>query len=221
MGGLLVTLAALGTFVAYTSASSGPTSTVVVAHRSLVAGEIIRADDLRAEPADLPGAVRDTLFTTPADLEGAVALAPIDGDQAIPRSAVRVGGADTTPTRELSFALERDRALNGRIRPGERVDLVATYGTGDDATTEVVARSVRVIDLGAPSGGGATTSAKVTITVALEDEATVLRAANALEVAEVTLIRTTGIAAGDDRADPVSTSDRSTASGSGDAGGSP
>lgn len=207
VGGLLVTLAALGTFVAHTSASTGPSGTVIVADRPLVAGEIIRADDLRAEPADLPGAVGDTFFATPTDLEGAVVLAPVDGDQPVPRSAVRTGGGQAAPARELSFALERDRALDGRIRPGERVDLVATYGSGDDATTEVVARAVRVIDLGAPTGTGASASAKVTVTVALDDEAAVLRAANALEVAKVTLVRTTGIDPEANPPDPVSARD--------------
>lgn len=208
VGGLLVTLAALGTFVAYTSASTGPTATVVVAEQAFAAGETIGPDDLRSVPADLPGAVQDTFFASSADLDGAVVLAPVDRDQPIPRSAVSVGPRDEVRTRDLSFSIERDRALNGRIAPGERIDLVATYGSGDDATTEVVARGVRVVDLDTPAGAGAGASAKVTITVALDDEAGVLRATNALEVAKVTLIRSTGIDPAADPAEPFSAQDR-------------
>jgi len=208
VGGLLVTLAALGTFIAYTSASTGPTATVVVAERAFAAGETIGSNDLRSVPADLPGAVQDTFFASSADLEGAVALAPVHPDQPIPRSAVSLGPGDEARTRDLSFSIERDRALSGRIAPGERIDLVATYGSGDDATTEVVARGVRVVDLDTPTGSGAGPSAKVTITVALDDEAGVLRVANALEVAKVTLIRTTGIEPAADPTEPFSAGDR-------------
>jgi len=221
VGGLLVTLAAIGTFVAATSAGSAPTATVVVATRSIAAGDRIGASDLRAVPADLPDDVLATLFATPADVEGAVALAPLAPDQAIARTAVRTGPAgDVAATHDLAFALERDRALNGRIQPGELVDLVATFGSGAEATTEVVARGVRVVSVDAPSASGVGSSAKIVITVAFGTETDVLRAANALEVAKVTLSRSTGTA---DRgsAEPASEPDQPASGGGAPVGTAP
>lgn len=199
VGGLLVTLAALTTFVAHNAATAGPTATVVVATRAIAAGDRIAAADLRTVAVDLPGGVLDTLFVSPGDLDGAIALTPLDPDQAIARSAVRRGPtADAEPSHDLAFALDRDRALNGRIQPGERVDLVATFGAGAEARTEVVVRGVRVVALDAPTSASVATSAKVTITLAFVAEADVLRAANALEVAKVTLSRSAGPAPPDE-----------------------
>lgn len=193
VGGLLVTLAAVGTFAAYSSASSGPTSWVVVTNRSVAVGEHLAASDLRAVPADLPTDVQATLFASVAELGDAVALAPLDADQAITRNDISLAPRpDGARTHDLSFALERDRALNGRIQPGELVDLVATFGSGTDATTDVVVRRVRVADLDLPAGSAAGSAAKVTITLAFTSEDDVLLAANALEVAKVTLSRSTG-----------------------------
>jgi hypothetical protein len=140
----------------------------------------------------VPDDVRSTLFASPAEVEGAIALAPLAPGQAVARTAVRTGPAgDGAASHDLSFALERDRALNGRIQAGELVDLVATYGSGAEATTEIVARGARVIELDAPSSGGVGSTGTVVLTVAFGSEADVLRAANALEVASVTLTRST------------------------------
>ena len=197
VGGLLVTLAALAAFVASTSAGAGPSGWVVVVNRAVPVGERLTASDVRAVPADLPTEVQSTLFSAVGDLEGAVALEPLGADQAVPRDDVSLApDPDVARTHDLSFALERDRALNGRIQPGELVDLVATFGSGADARTEVVVRRVRVAALDLPSATSAGSAAKVTITLAFPTEDEVLRAANALEVAKVTLSRSTGIAAG-------------------------
>jgi Flp pilus assembly protein CpaB len=193
VGGLLVTLAAVATFVAHTAASTGPTASVVVVTRPISVGEHLDAADLRVVPADLPGEVQATFFGSTTDLDGAVALSALATDQPVGRTDVSLSPtADVVRTHDLSFALERDRALNARLRPGELVDLVATFGTGADATTVVVVRRVPVADLDAPATSSAGSSAKVTITLAFASESDVLLAANALEVANVTLTRATG-----------------------------
>jgi hypothetical protein len=204
VGGLLVTLAAIGTFVAYTSASSGPSGWIVVANRPVVVGEHLAASDLRAVPADLPSEVQATLFGSVGELGDAVALMPLGADQAIARNDVSLAPqTDVARTHDLSFALDRDRALNGRIQPGELVDLVASFGSGSDATTVVVVRRVRVASLDLPAGSSAASSAKVTITLAFTTEEDVLVAANALEVAKVTLSRSTGTTVAEP-AEPIS-----------------
>ncbi len=203
VGGLLVTLAAVGTFAAYAASNSGPAHAAVVPVGPLRAGQRLRAEDLRIVAVDLPPEQLEHTFASPAELEGAVTLVPVEGDELVNRSAVLTAPSGLGPDapasgHELSFALERERALDGRIKRGEQIDLVATYGTGSEAYTTVVARRVRVLetDLGSGSVGS---SGRVTITVMLGSEAQVLEATHALEVAKVTVVRATGAdPAGDD-----------------------
>jgi Flp pilus assembly protein CpaB len=190
VGGALVVLAAVGAYLVATAADDGTAATVVVATRPLTVGEPVTAEDLRTVPADLPGAALDRLVTTTDLAPGSVALAAIEADQPVPRTAV--GTAPAGGDHDLSFALERHRALDGRLRPGDLVDVVATFGAGADATTEFVVRGIRVVDVHAPSSGTGATSATVTLTVALDGDDDVLRTAHALELAKVSLVRSTG-----------------------------
>lgn len=203
VGGLLVSAAAVGTFAVYASSTTGPTHHYVVARAAVRTGQPLRADDLRTVAVDLPDELAAQAFTSPADLDGAVALTAVGADEIVQRSAVRTPsavGAPASTRPELSFALEREHALNGDLQRGERIDLVGTYGSGAEAYTTFVARGVQVLDVdrGAQSTLGA--AGRVTITVALADEAGVLEATHALEIAKVTVIRSIG--AGDAPAGP-------------------
>lgn len=194
VGGLLITLAALGSFVVATSANTAPTATVVVTDRQLTAGDTLEAADLRVVAVDLPDDALATFFDSTSSISGATVLAAVEAHQPVPRSAVSAAGVDARPSaHDLSFSLERDRALNGRLRPGERIDLVATFGTGADATTEIVTQAIEVTDIDRGSGSAAS-SAKVTLTVSLPDEDAVLRTTHAIAVAQVTIVRSTGVA---------------------------
>lgn len=200
VGGLLVTVAAVATFAAYTASTTGPTEHVVVVATAVRTGQRLHASDLRVVDVDLPAEVRDRAFTTPDALEGAIALAPLEADEVVSRSAVqRPDDAETADAslREFSFALERQHALDGRVQPGEQVDLVATYGSGPDAYTTVVARRVRVLDADDAANGSVGSNGTVTLTIALASEREVLEATHALEVAKVNVVRST-------RADPAS-----------------
>jgi Flp pilus assembly protein CpaB len=194
VGGLLVTVAAIGTFAAYANATAGPTSTFVVAARPLRAGQRVEASDLRTVALELPSGLDQQAFSSPGELVGAIALAPIDADQLIAPAAVRVRDASgsSTAAREFSFALEREKALGGRIQRGELIDAVAIYGTGSDAYSRIVIRRGRVIDVDSGTKSTVGASAKVTITLALDTDQQVLEAMHAVEIAKLTLVRTTG-----------------------------
>ncbi len=194
IGGVLITLAALGSFVAATSANTGPTASIVVSDRPLTAGDRIDAADLHVIAVDLPDDALATFFDTTSSVGGATVLAAVDAHQPVPRASVSTATADARPpAHDLSFSLERDRALNGRLRPGERIDLVATFGSGAEASTEIVTQDVEVIEIDRGSGSSGS-SAKVALTVSLPDEATVLRTTHAIAVAQVTIVRSTGAA---------------------------
>ena len=123
-------------------------------------------------------------------MAGAVALAPIGEGELVQRSAVLTGGP-SEPTREFSFPIDRDRALNGDLRSGERVDVLATYGSGTDAATTVLARDANVIRSADAKSGTLGSSGKLIITLALASADQLLDAAHAAQVASITVVRST------------------------------
>jgi Flp pilus assembly protein CpaB len=192
VGGLLVTVAAVATFAAYTSSNGGPTDHLVVANGPIRVGQPIHESDVRSVAVALPDEVLARSFATPGALEGAIAIAPIDADEPISQGAVRRGPEPgSLPRHEVTFALPREHALDGRLRPGEVIDLVATYGSGTDAYTAVVARQVRVLDADAASSNGVGSAGNVTITIGLDTDRAVLETTHALEIAKVNVVRST------------------------------
>ena len=189
LGGLLVTVAAVGTFAAYGDATAGPTTSYAVAAADLPAGHRIGPDDVSLRAMDLPSAVADRAFTSPDALAGAVALAPLAEGELVQAGALLPPGAGTEPAAELSFAVPADRAVNGTLRPGERVDVLATYGTGAAAETVVVVRSALL--LGNDEGQEAIGASTRVLTVALDDPDDVLALTHATRAGEVTVVRAT------------------------------
>jgi Flp pilus assembly protein CpaB len=164
VGGLLVATAAVGTFAAWSSAASGPTSAYVTVARDVRPGDELRAGDLRLVPLDLPDAQRSGAFTAAGVLDGAVALAPLAAGELVQASAVArpAGGPGTA---QISFAVAPSDALGGRVKPGEPVDLLAVYGTGQSATVERATEGALLVDVtreGGPVAGGG-----ITLTVAV------------------------------------------------------
>ena len=139
LGGLLVTAAAVGVAATTTAAGDPPGVMVVVAAEPVDPGSVIPAAAVRLDRVDLPAASAARTFADPDEVVGGVALAPLEPGELVQRSAVLAGDRPTTGGRVVSFALDRPRALNGELRRGEQVDVLATYGTGGDATTAVVA----------------------------------------------------------------------------------
>ncbi|MCX7619411.1 MAG: SAF domain-containing protein [Acidimicrobiales bacterium] len=196
IGALLVTVSAAGTYSAYNGAADGPRGSAVVAATAIDPGQRIDRSAIRVIRVDLPRGSAQNSFSDADAVEGSLALAPLAEGDLIQQSAVLPPAADprAAPAPQFSFTVERDRALNGTIKRGEHVDLLATYGSGDAAYTMVVARSAFVVSV--TDGGNATlgSNAKLALTIELDNPATVVRAAHATQVAAITLIRTTGVA---------------------------
>ena len=191
VGGFLVALAALGIFAAYSSATAGPTTTYVVARRDIPIGTRLTADDLTTLPMDLPDVVaRDAAFATERPLVGATTVGPVRRGELVQAGDVvkkRSGAAEL----EISFELERSRALAGTLRPGERVDVLATFGAGGDTYTVTVVRQARVLEAGQDGGGLAQGDTDViSLAVPTNDEAMALT--HAVNAGKVTLVRSTG-----------------------------
>lgn len=195
VGGFLVALSALGIFSAYSRAAAGPTTSFVVATRDVAIGSRLTPDDLAVVAMELPDALANgSAFRTEATLVGATTIGPVRKGDLVQASDV-VTKRSGPEELEVSFALESSRAVAGSLRPGELVDVLATFGAGGDAYTVTVVRHARVLDArpaGGPLAGGDTD----VIRLALTSDADALAVTHAVNVGDVTLVRATGTETG-------------------------
>lgn len=189
VGGLLVAAAAVGLFAAASSSGDGPTSSYAVARHELPAGTRLEASDLQLAPMELAPASRSRAFASTRPLVGATLVAPLGAGELVQASAVVARQGDTA-SRELSFTLERGRVSPG-IKQGERADLLATYGTGDDAYTVVVVRQALLVAIERPRTA-AGDSGPATVTVAVDAPADAIALAHAIQLGKITFVRATG-----------------------------
>jgi Flp pilus assembly protein CpaB len=188
VGGLLVALAGVGTLTAWQRAGGTPDHAYAVATRQLPPGEPITADAVRFQPIDLPGGVAAAAFDDAAALEGRVTVAPVGEGELLQVGSVSDQGSPQ-PAAELSLALDRWRAVDGRVRPGDTVDV---YATGEGAT-RAVGVGVRVIAV-TDGGGSFSGGTELTVTLAVPDEDQRVAIVEAAAGRDVTLVRTTHVA---------------------------
>lgn len=190
IGAFLVTVAAVGLFAAYADATAGPRFRYVVAARDIAIGTRLSAADLTTVPLDLPPEQRTGAFDDPGVLEGATVIGPMSQGDLVQSSLV-VG---TEPdVEQVSFAISADRAVGGRLLPGERIDVLVTYGTGEGSYTEAVVRDALVIQVDEDASGDLGGIATEVLTVGVPDAGGSLRIAHAVNAGEVTVVRTTAI----------------------------
>lgn len=189
LGGLLVAAAAVGMFAAASRSAGGPSHSYVVARQELAAGSRLQASDLELVPMELAPALRVRVFDSAQPLIGATLVSPLGAGELVQSSAVVARKGDTA-SRELSFTLERGR-VGTAIKQGERADLLATYGSGNDAFTVVVVRQALLVGIDRPRTASGE-SGPATVTVAVDDPADALALAHALQLGKVTLVRATG-----------------------------
>jgi len=190
VGGLLVALAAVGVFAAWTGATDEPTRPVVVARGDVRPGDVLDPADLEVRELDIPDALASSAYSDPAGLVGAVAVAPLAEGDLVQHSAVveRAAGAEGAAA-ELSFAIDSDRAVDGRLQVGERVDVLATFGTGIDAETEVVVQGAQVLSATRDDRGVG--AVRLVLTLGLDGD-DVVALTHAVRAGEVTVVRTAG-----------------------------
>jgi Flp pilus assembly protein CpaB len=186
VGGLLLAVAVVGTFTTWRSATGGPGTSYVVARRALQPGDRLAADDVGLAPAELTSAIAGRSFASADAVVGRVVLGPISENELLQRSQLGESGS-ARPHVEVSFALPRDRAVDGRLRSGDRVDVFATY---DDHTAEVV-RGAQVVGVGGDPAASLAGDMQVTVTLALDDGTRRAELVHAVRAGEVTLVRST------------------------------
>jgi hypothetical protein len=137
---------------------------------------------------ELSPALQARVFDRAEPVLGATLLAPLGAGELL-QSSVVVARRGDAASRELSFTLERGTVSPG-VKQGERADLLATYGSGNEAFTAVVVRQALLVGIERPR----TTSGEgpITITVSVDDPADALALAHAIQLGKVTLVRATG-----------------------------
>ena len=206
VGALLVAAAAVVTFAGYLDATAAPTRRYVVATAAIEPGTRLAS---MAEVSERFGTIALDLAdevaarVVPASeveaLVGQVVVAPLQpGDLLTQTQLVDDGGADGAQT--LSFSLPRTAAVGGALRPGERVDVLATFGSGDGAYTAFVVRGAPLLGVAASDGGPLGGSSELTLTVAVSALRDVQALGHAVNTGEVFVTRSTATPESDDPA---------------------
>lgn len=184
VGGLLMALAAVGTFLAYAGANADDSIDVLIAARDLRVGETITADDVALVPVELPSGVGG-LFGGIDAAVGRQLVASVDSGEFLLASATVVP-IDGDEALEVAIALPGNRTV-GRLRPGDRVDVFSTWSSD---VTELIAVDARVLEVrGGSSGLGGGES--VVVRLAVADFAQVEALVHAQAAGDVTMIRAT------------------------------
>lgn len=184
VGGVLMAVAAVGVFVAYDRASRPDEDPIVVATRSIRAGEVLDAADLKTQEGELPDGA--SAFSSVDSLVGRVALGPI-GDGEVVQAAAVTDDAGSEPAHEVAITLPRSQVAVGRLKQGERVDVFVTY----DEVTRSVVRGTPVVQISAEDDGSLTSDREITLVVAVSDGDAVAALVHAMRTGEVTVVRST------------------------------
>lgn len=176
VGGLLMAVAALGTFLAYAGASADDRVDVLVAVAPLRAGDVIAAGDVRTVSVDIEGEVRGLFGSADAAI-GRTVLVPVGAGEFLHASATTTEPDRAEPL-QLTITVPSHRAVGG-IRPGERVDVFSTWGS---EVTELIAVDARVVD--ARTDGGT-----ATVRLGLSDFRQIEALVHAQAAGDITLIR--------------------------------
>ena len=192
-GTTLCSVAALGLWWAFEESAAEPETYFAIARTQLAPGVIVDADDIALVPIRLPAEVSATVFDSHDDLIGGLVVSTVHPGQLLARSNVtsphlalrRQGGY------AVAVELDRPRALNGLLAPGERVDVVAT-GRSGSISAMVVASDARVLDVDDRSAERHP-AASVTVTLQVPDLAVATELAAAADAGAITLIRTWGV----------------------------
>ena len=190
VGGFLVALAALGAFVAARGTGGGPSHRYVVVSHDVIAGTELRDSDLSTAAVDLPGEMAARAFTDPAAVVGRVVTTSLANGELVQASAV-VGGDAADPRFQLSVPVERSRALDGLLVAGEKVDVLVTYGTGNDAATFVVVRGADVLRVDQGQRGALTANNDTIILLAVSKPDDALAVTHAAQAGKITIVRAT------------------------------
>ena len=177
-------------FAAYTSVAAEPSTRYAVATRDLQPGEQLEAGAVELVAIDLPDAQRQRSYDQIEPLLDATVIEPVVAGELLQEGSLIATGA-AVGTRTLSFPIEPARAVNATLKTGERVDILATFGSGQEACTQVVAADVSIIAVAETASTLVGQSGGMTVTVQVPTAEDSVAVAHAATAGTMTLVRTT------------------------------
>ncbi len=195
LGGVLVAVAMVAA-VALSRATGAPEPVpTVVAATTIAPGDALGPHNLVVAALALPDDVVDRTYADIGNLSGTVARSHLAEGDLLQRGAVVESTAAqraAAPSHEVSLRIDLDRAVDGRLEAGDRIDVLATYGNGLDAATFVVLSDTAVLSATRVDGSVAA-GRTLTLTLALDDRADAVSLAHAVDNADITVVRTTTV----------------------------
>ncbi len=186
-GGLLVALSGLGLATAHDAATAEPTTQFLVVTEAVDAGERIDRAHLGWVTTALADDLARTSFTDPDEALGRIALTAIPANSLLHRD--HLGDApprEDGPARRVTLEMEPARALDGTLRSGDVVDVVASGG--QPGSTEVIIDGALVESVGRPDDDRIGSAGKVRLTLVVADELAATVLIDAAEHQRVTLV---------------------------------
>ncbi len=189
VGGLLVAVAALGTWWAAVGGTHPPVPTYAVATHMIGPGHQLEPADIRLVAVALPAGLHAAAFSTAGDLRGAVALGPIAAGELVQAGAVSTRTGAGRRGTELSFAVDPDWAVAGTLRVGDRIDVFATRDRGGTSRVLAGATVARLVSAG---GYGLGEQRSQVLTVTVSRRASLADLVDATRAGTITVTRVTG-----------------------------
>jgi pilus assembly protein CpaB len=142
--GAIVVFVGVASYVSQVNAEVGPTSKVFVARDDIPAYAAVLPENV--EQVEMPTKyVTDTMIVREQDFLGYKAVNQIrhgswlQSDMLVPASSIEDG------QREISINFVADDGINGRVQPGDRVDVVAAFAAAkDDQVADVSVRRAQI-----------------------------------------------------------------------------
>lgn len=193
IGHVAVAVAAILAFVANLAflRSLDDATAVVVAARTIEAGEVIERDDLSTTMLRAEAGLLSTLLTSAEGMEGRVARRPL-GEGELVGAADLLDGAAPDGLASMSIPIDPSRAAGGVIRAGDRVDVVDVDREG---SAHYVVRDVPVLAVSSSGAGALAATGRDHLVLGLDDEQ-VLAVAEAAADGVVEVVVTTGATGG-------------------------
>ena len=172
-------------------AESARTTGVWAAARDLARGSRLDAGDLELAQVKLPAEVLGRYLPAGRKPEGATLGRSLRAGELIPAQSVASERA-LASTRSITIPVAPEHAVGGALRPGDRVDVFATFGQGEgNARTRLLVADVEIAEV--LSGGGLVSGEEslvgVTVSVTPQQAA---RLAYAIRSGEIDLARLDG-----------------------------
>jgi hypothetical protein len=185
-GGVLVTCAMLGVLVAPGGAEEARRQYLVTTI-DLAPGEQLDPTTLQPLSMDLPPTVARHALTAVSDGDGLTARVAVPAGSVLHADQLRETPTDVTPGPEVTIAVPVRRALGGELAVGDVLDVIATYGSGTEGFSQLIAAGVIVTRI-VPAEDTLGVEPGVTVTIRLAQEGDVLPVVHASHADALSLV---------------------------------